>query len=130
VFLDEAVVAGAGAFEITTSQNLMSQTKKSIKGKSKLGVIAYSQALLSIPKALALNGGFDIQEVVINLQHEQDKGNTVGLNIETGEPIDVSRSKIFDNYRVKKQILTSAGGLAAQLLLVDEIIYMKENYTT
>ena len=35
---DKAVIAGAGAFEISASHHLMTVTKKEVSGKIKLGV--------------------------------------------------------------------------------------------
>lgn len=35
--------------------------KDTVKGKSRLGVAAYAEALLVIPKVLATNSGFDAQ---------------------------------------------------------------------
>lgn len=51
---------GAGAFEITVYNELM-KYKDSIKGKARLGIAAYAEALLVIPKVLATNSGFDAQ---------------------------------------------------------------------
>lgn len=41
------------------------------------------------------------------IQGEHDRGNVVGLNQNTGEPIDPLMEGIFDNYIVKRQILNS-----------------------
>jgi len=48
---DRAVVPGAGAFEVTASQALQ-RYKEQVKGKQRLGVQAYAEALLVIPKTL------------------------------------------------------------------------------
>lgn len=48
---DRAVVPGAGAFEVAASQALQ-QYKEKVKGKQRLGVQAYAEALLIIPKTL------------------------------------------------------------------------------
>lgn len=48
---DRAVVPGAGAFEVAASQALQ-QYKEKVKGKQRLGVQAYAEALLVIPKTL------------------------------------------------------------------------------
>lgn len=45
-----------------------------------------------------------------------------GLNIKTGDVIDVYKAGIIDSYRVKTQVLNSASVIATQLLLVDEIL--------
>lgn len=65
---DEALVPGAGAFEVACSVDLVQNAKKSAKGRSKMGVQAFADALLIIPKTLAQNGGFDVQDVVVALQ--------------------------------------------------------------
>jgi T-complex protein 1 subunit zeta len=51
---------GAGAFEVTAHKQLMA-FKDTVKGKSRLGIGAYAEALLVIPKVLATNSGFDAQ---------------------------------------------------------------------
>jgi T-complex protein 1 subunit zeta len=65
---DEALIPGAGAFEISCSAHLSGPVKKSAKGRAKMGVQAFADALLIIPKTLAQNGGFDVQDVVVALQ--------------------------------------------------------------
>jgi len=48
---DCAIVPGAGAFEIAANQAFQ-QYKEQVKGKQRLGVQAYAEALLVIPKTL------------------------------------------------------------------------------
>lgn len=45
------VVPGAGAFELAAHQELL-KFRDQVKGKAKLGVQAYAEALLVIPKTL------------------------------------------------------------------------------
>ena len=89
------------------SNHLSTKTKKTAKGRAKLGVQAYADAMLVIPKTLAINGGFDVQDAIVALQEEQAEGNVVGLDLQTGEPIDPTVQGIWDNYRVKRQMLHS-----------------------
>jgi T-complex protein 1 subunit zeta len=56
------------------------------------------------------------------MQEECEKGNVVGLDVSTGEPMDPKLAGIYDNYIVKKQIIQSAPMLASNLLLVDEVM--------
>ena len=60
--------------------------------------------------------------VICVMQEEYEKGSKVGLDISTGEPLDPQMAGIFDNYRVKRQIIESAPVVASQLLLVDEVM--------
>lgn len=61
---------GAGAFELACSHHLVNGILKgkSAKGRSKLGIQAFADALLIIPKTLAQNGGYDVQEALVDLQ--------------------------------------------------------------
>ncbi|CAM6085367.1 unnamed protein product [Calypogeia fissa] len=124
---DGCIVLGAGAFEVAARQHLMNDVKRTVQGRAQLGVEAFADALLVVPKTLAENSGLDTQDVLITLQSAHDAGNVVGLNHNTGEPMDPHLEGIFDNYSVKKQILNSAPVIAAQLLLVDEVIRAGRN---
>lgn len=124
---DGALVPGAGAFEVACAAHLSGPVKKNAKGRAKMGVAAFAEALLIIPKTLAANGGFDVQDVVVALQvcimssslllstfdtdilrqEEQAEGNIVGLDVQTGEPFDPTVEGVWDNYRVKRQMLHS-----------------------
>lgn len=65
---DESLIPGAGAFEVACAAHLSTAVKKSVKGRAKLGVQAYADAMLIIPKTLAANGGFDVQDSIVALQ--------------------------------------------------------------
>ena len=49
--ISEAVVPGAGAFEVAVSKELH-KFKETVKGKTRLGVQAFAEAMLVIPKTL------------------------------------------------------------------------------
>ncbi|KAI6121446.1 chaperonin Cpn60/TCP-1 family [Pisolithus sp. B1] len=119
---DECLIPGAGAFEVACAAHLSGPVKKSAKGRVKMGVQAFADALLVIPKTLAQNGGFDVQDVVVSLQDEQSEGKVVGLDLQSGEPFDPIVEGIWDNYRVKKQMLHSCSVIATNLLSTDEIL--------
>jgi len=120
---DKAVLPGAGAFEIATSLHLKTKILPTLKGKSKLGVQAFADALLIIPKTLAENSGLDVQDALFNLQEERQESNMmVGLDVKTGEPILPADVGVWDNVRVKRQSLYLSTVLASQLLLVDEVM--------
>lgn len=120
---DKFVVPGAGAFEIRAYNQLMAY-KDSVKGKVRLGVQAYAESLLVIPKTLAVNSGYDAQDTIVKLQEEDrlSGADTVGLDLSTGEAMKPADLGVFDNYIVKKQILNSCSVIASNLLLVDEIM--------
>lgn len=65
---DKSLVPGAGAFEIACHAHLSGEVKKSAAGRTKLGVQAFADALLVIPKTLAVNAGLDVQDAIVMLQ--------------------------------------------------------------
>jgi T-complex protein 1 subunit zeta len=85
-------------------------------------VDAFAEALLSLPKFLAENAGFDSQGALIKLQEEFEEGNVVGIDLDSGEPMDPKVAGVWDNFIVKKQLLHSAPVIASQLLVVDEVL--------
>jgi T-complex protein 1 subunit zeta len=88
-----------------------------------LGIQAFADSLLIIPKTLAENSGLDVQTTLLTLQEErQSSGMLVGLDVKTGEAILPQDMGIWDNVRVKRQSLYLSTVLASQLLLVDEVM--------
>jgi T-complex protein 1 subunit zeta len=77
--------------------------KNSVKGKAKLGVQTFAEALLVIPKTLAENSGYDVQDTILNLVDEYiQKKIPVGLNCEQEGTISPEMSGILDNFCVKR----------------------------
>lgn len=125
--VDGCVVPGAGAFQVACSSHLSSDKfRNSVKGKAKSGVAAFAEALLVIPKTLAANSGHDIQDALAELQDECTRGNVVGLNLVTGEPMDPVQEGVFDNFRVLRNCIASSTGIASNLLLCDELLKARQ----
>lgn len=83
VYDDKSVVPGAGSFEIACRAHLNEYCNE-VTGKAKLGIQAFAESLLVIPKTLAENSGYDIQEAIIILGDEYQKSKVpVGLNLTT-----------------------------------------------
>lgn len=103
--------------------------KNTVPGKAKLGVQAFAEALLIIPKILAENSGYDVQDAIIELiDTYKAKKIPVGLNLEEFGTVPPELMTIYDNYCVKKQFLNIAPTLAEQLLLVDEVSLLKDYF--
>ncbi|KAM6163306.1 T-complex protein 1 subunit zeta-2 isoform 2-T2 [Rhynchocyon petersi] len=119
---DGCVVPGAGAVEVAIAESLATY-KHSVKGRARLGVQAFADALLIIPKVLAQNAGYDLQETLLKVQAEHSESKQlVGIDLNTGEPMVAADAGIWDNYCVKKQLLHSCTVIATNILLVDEIM--------
>ncbi|KOS39082.1 hypothetical protein ACN38_g10087 [Penicillium nordicum] len=125
--VDGCVIPGAGAFQVACAVHLQSQAfTKTVKGKAKWGVGAFADALLIIPKTLAANSGHDIQDSLAALHDEATDGNTVGLDLVTGEPMDPIQEGVFDSFRVLRNCIASSTGIAANLLLCDELLKARQ----
>ncbi|OWK02392.1 hypothetical protein Celaphus_00010282 [Cervus elaphus hippelaphus] len=119
---DGCAVPGAGSVEVDTAEAL-DKHKPSVKGRAQLGVQAFADALLIIPKVLAQNSGFDLQETLIKVQAEHsESGQLVGVDLNTGEPMVAAEAGIWNNYCEKKQLPHSCTVIATNILLVDEIM--------
>lgn len=97
--------------------------KKTVQGKARLAVEIFANAMLVIPKTLMANSGLDIQDCLLSIisEHEKEK-KAVGVDLMTGSPMSPAMEGVWDNYNVKKQMLTLVPLLVQQLLLVDEVI--------
>ena len=145
MIVDKSVVPGAGAFQISCSEHLLTQVNKGlIKGKARFGVRAFAEALLIIPKTLAANSGHDIQDcrewntiglvtvllltpcLVAALHDELQEGNIVGLNLISGEPMDPIQEGVYDSFRVLRNCVASSSGIASNLLLCDELLKARQ----
>lgn len=106
-----------------TAHKELNKFNEDTKGKIRLGIQAYAEALLVIPKVLAVNSGYDAQDVIVKLQEEaRINPEPVGIDLNSGEPMNPKEAGVYDNYVVKKQIINSCSVIASNLLLVDEIM--------
>lgn len=120
---DQCVIPGAGAFELFAHYKLMKycQTSQDVSGKIKIGIRAFAESLLVIPKTLAQNAAFDAQTTVVEVQEAIQKGLHVGIDLDTGKPLNPIAAGVYDNYCVKKQYVSLAASMCS-LVLVDEVI--------
>lgn len=100
---DKAVVPGGGAFEIAANEHLTQYARTSVSGKTKLGVQAFAEALLIVPRTLAQNSGFDAQDTLLKVQeaHLKDK-KPYGVDTMTGDPLPSDVQNVWDGYIVKR----------------------------
>ncbi|EYC42007.1 hypothetical protein Y032_0547g3269 [Ancylostoma ceylanicum] len=84
---DKCLVPGAGSFEIA-AYCMLKKEMETLKGRAKLGALAHANALLVIPKTLAINSGYDAQETIVKLVEERESSGDipVGIDLDSGEP--------------------------------------------
>ena len=137
---DGALVPGAGAFEVAAAAHVRALGGAEAVGRAKLGVAAFAEALLAVPKTLAENAGHVGVEAVFAVEDERrlagednddggrkKEGTTtstapIGVDVSSGGALDAALAGIWDNVCVKRQVLQSAPVVASQLLLVDEVL--------
>merc|ERR1712111_247254 len=68
---DGCVVPGAGAYEVAVHMALK-KAMDHVKGRERLGMQAYADGMLVIPKVLAQNSGYDPQDVMVTLVSESN----------------------------------------------------------
>ncbi|XBW36231.1 hypothetical protein QEN19_001812 [Hanseniaspora menglaensis] len=132
VVKDQSIVPGAGAFYITCSEHLKkSLANKSIqaKGKQRLGVQAFADSLLVIPKILIKNAGHDPLDVLAlcqddleDIDEDDEEKRYVGVDLNVGDSCDPTIEGIWDSFRVIRNAITGANGISSNLLLCDELL--------
>ncbi|CCF59604.1 hypothetical protein KAFR_0H01950 [Kazachstania africana CBS 2517] len=128
VLKDTAVVPGAGSYFIEVSNHLKkaNMNKLGAKGKTKTGIQAFAEAMLVIPKTLIKNSGFDPLDVLALCQDELDEATEerryVGVDLNIGDSCDPTIEGIWDSYRVLRNAISGATGIASNLLLCDELL--------
>lgn len=125
--VDGCVVPGAGAFQVACALRLKSDDfTRTVKGKAKWGVEAFADAMLVIPKTLAANSGHDVQDSLALMWDDRKQGAIVGLDLNTGEPMDPVQAGVYDSFRVLRNSIASSTGIASNLLLCDELLKARQ----
>ena len=77
-----------------------------------------------IPKALAENAGLDPIDILVTLRssHEKSKGQVMGVDVFTGEIINMLEKGVVEPISVKDQAVKSATEVASMILRIDDVI--------
>ena len=60
------------------------------------------------------------------LQDEHADGNTAGLDLKLGDAMDPVQMGVYDSFRVLRNAIASATGIASNLLLCDEMLKARQ----
>ena len=122
---DGKVVAGAGAPEIETELRL-AEYASTVGGREQLAIEAFSKALEIIPWTIAENAGIDSIDAIIKLKTAHDKKKKdaayYGLDLDTGEAVDMLERFVIEPLRVKVQAINAAAEVANMVLRIDDVI--------
>lgn len=122
--IDRQLLPGAGAAATAVSVDLR-RFARSVSGKEQLAVEAFAAALETIPEELARNAGLDSVDAVAALRnaHAGDDPLPLGLDLETGDPVNTYDTGIVEPRRIFSQATETARAVAEQLLTVDAVLF-------
>jgi len=122
VIREPLVVAGGGAPEAEMARRLREHSQK-LSGKEQLAVIAFADALETVPMALAENAGLEPIDIMVQLRAAHEKGQIwAGVDIEDGKVSDLEEKGILEPLSVKAQVIKSATEAAGMILKIDDVI--------
>lgn len=133
VLESKAVVPGGGAVEVALSVYL-EKLAGSMASREQLAISAFAQALLIIPKTLAVNGAFDAVDLVARMRamHNESQTNPAqaalrwtGLDLEEGKLRDCVATGVLEPAISKIKMIRFATEAAVTLLRIDDSIKMK-----
>jgi archaeal chaperonin len=122
VVLDPRVVGGGGAPEAEVARRLREHAQK-LSGKEQLAVIAFGEALETLPIALAENAGLDPIDILVQLRVAHEKGQLwAGVDVNESKVADLKEAGIIEPLGVKVQVIKSASEAAGMILKIDDVI--------
>ena len=115
------VLIGGGACEIDLVKQLRDYGE-SVSGREQLAILKYAEALEIIPKTLIENAGLDTINLIADLKAAHEESQFIGINVFTGEVVDMKEDGVIEPLRVKIQALQSAGEASEMILRIDDMI--------
>ena len=117
------ILPGGGASEIELAKRLRLYAR-SIGGREQLAIEVFANALEIIPKTLVENAGYNPVDLIVELRskHENEPGNSYGINIDTGKPGDMVKLGVLEPLSVLTQAVQSATEVSSMLLKIDDVI--------
>lgn len=122
---DRKYVAGGGSTEIELALRLK-EFASTVGGREQLAIEAFAESMEIIPRTLAENAGLDPIDVIVDLRsrHESKKGDgkNFGIDVFTGEAVDMKKAGVIEPLRVKTQAIGGASEVAVMILRIDDVI--------
>jgi len=119
--LEEGLVPGGGV-ALLNAQKALDGLK--LEGDAATGVAIVRRALEMPAKKLAANAGMDGSVVLENIRREQKerKSELIGLNVLSGEYVDMIAAGIVDPAKVTRSAVENASSIAAMVLTTEAMI--------
>jgi thermosome len=118
-----AIVAGGGSPEAYVSKKLRTWAS-GISGRQHYAILAFADAMDSIPITLAENAGMDVIDTIAGLHSKQLSENNpwIGVDVKALKVADMRKKNIIEPLAVKEQVLKSATETTAMLLRIDDVL--------
>jgi T-complex protein 1 subunit alpha len=132
VMESKSVVPGGGAVEVALSVH-MEHLASTMGSREQLALAAFAQAMLIIPKTLAVNGAYDATDLVARLRSFHHAAQTdskkvdckwMGLDLEEGKVRDNLRAGVLEPAMSKIKMIRFATEAAITILRIDDSIKM------
>jgi chaperonin GroEL len=119
--LEEGLVPGGGV-ALLNARKALEGIK--LEGDAKTGVSIVSRALEAPIRKLAINAGYDGSVVLENIQRAQaeQKSDKIGLDVLSGEYVDMVAAGIVDPAKVTRSAIENAASIAAMVLTTEAMI--------
>jgi thermosome len=119
---DGTYVVGGGAVETELLMKIRNYAE-TVGGRVQLAIEGYATAFETIPRTLAENSGYNPIDKLVALKNSHAKGEkTAGLNVFTGEVIDMLDEGVLEPLRSKRQSIQSASETAIMLIRIDDMM--------
>ncbi|MCE4608080.1 MAG: TCP-1/cpn60 chaperonin family protein [Caldisphaeraceae archaeon] len=128
--VDGKIVAGGGATEEELAKELR-EWSKGVPGKTQIAVESFIRAIEGLPQTLAFNAGLDPIETLMKLRsaHSDSSRKWYGIEIETGEVVDMWAKGVIEPMRIKLNALKAGADAAGLVLRIDDMIAAKKGKT-
>jgi thermosome len=122
VMEDGKYVVGGGAVETEILMKVRDYAAQ-IGGRVQLAIEAYAASFEVIPLTLAENSGFNPIDKLVDMKNAHAKGQVnAGLNVYTGNIIDMKKEGVIEPTRSKRQAIQSSAEAAIMLIRVDDMM--------
>ncbi|KZX11520.1 thermosome subunit alpha [Methanobrevibacter curvatus] len=118
---DDKVVIGGGAPEIEISKRLK-EYGETIPGREQLAINSFANALEIVPRTLAENAGLDSINSIVDLIVAHEKSVNYGLDVFSGEIVDMKEKGVVEPQRVKKRAIQYATEATETILRIDDLV--------
>ena len=118
-----AIIAGGGSAETHVAQKLR-KWASGVSGREHYAILAFADAVDSIPVTLAENAGMDIIDTVARLRSMQLSANNpaIGIDVKEMKVADMRKKNVIEPLAVKEQVLKSATEATNMILRIDDVL--------